>query len=335
MLATSARLLRLLSVLQTRRFWTGQSLAERLEVEPRTLRRDIDRLRSLGYAIDSTSGPGGGYQLGTGATLPPVLFEDDEAVAIAVALQGAAQSLAGFDEVALRALVKLLQILPARLRPRVEALRHSTIALECTVKGPPANLLAELAAACRELHTLSFEYRKRDEEIGTRSVEPVRLVSTGSGRWYLLAWDVERADFRTFRVDRIVGDPVRGRPFARREPPADVTRYLRESLSLGPFALRARAKLSGSFAELSERLAPWCGVLEPLDEKHCCLTVGANTEEQLVGHLLYTGVDFEVLEPQGLQASMLRLARRLERAATPLCIAHGGEPNATLRSPPP
>jgi predicted DNA-binding transcriptional regulator YafY len=282
MLATSARLLRLLSVLQARRFWTGQDLAERLEIEPRTLRRDVDRLRSLGYTIDSTSGPGGGYQLGTGATLPPVLFEDDEAVAIAVALQGAAQSLAGFDEVALRTLVKLLQILPARLRPRVEALRHATIALSGGVKGPPANLLAELAAACRELHTLSFEYRKpRGAETEKRSAEPVRLVSTGSGRWYLLAWDLERGDFRTFRVDRIVGEPVRGQPFARREPPADITRYLRE----------------------------------PLDDTHCLLTFGADSEDALVGHLLLTGADFEVLEPRELKASMRRLIRRLERAA--------------------
>jgi predicted DNA-binding transcriptional regulator YafY len=316
MLATSARLLRLLSVLQARRFWTGQDLAERLEIEPRTLRRDVDRLRSLGYTIDSTSGPGGGYQLGTGATLPPVLFEDDEAVAIAVALQGAAQSLAGFDEVALRTLVKLLQILPARLRPRVEALRHATIALSGGVKGPPANLLAELAAACRELHTLSFDYRKpRGAETEKRSAEPVRLVSTGSGRWYLLAWDLERGDFRTFRVDRIVGEPVRGQPFARREPPADITRYLRESLTVNRYPLRARARLAGSFSELSERLAPWCGVLEPLDDTHCLLTFGADSEDALVGHLLLTGADFEVLEPRELKASMRRLIRRLERAA--------------------
>src|SRR6266545_6447022 len=203
MLETSARLLRLLSLLQTPRAWTGAELSERLQVSGRTVRADIDRLRRLGYPVHATRGAVGGYRLSAGTALPPLLLDDEEAVAVAVGLRTAAGgTVTGIEETSLRALAKLEQVLPTHLRGRVNALHTHIVA---TSKGGPtvdAAVLTTIAAAARDRHRLRFDYRTHDGSASIRSVEPHRLVHTGR-RWYLLAWDTDRQDWRTFRVDRI------------------------------------------------------------------------------------------------------------------------------------
>ena len=203
MLDTSARLLRLLSLFQAQRYWSGAELAERLEVTPRTLRRDVDRLRSLGYPVNSTTGTAGGYQLGAGATLPPLLLDDDEAVAVAVGLRTAASgTVTGMEEASVRALSKLQQLLPSRLRRRVSALNSFIVPMANRGPTVDAETLSVIAGACRDYEMLRFSYNSRDGASSSRQVEPHRLVHTGR-RWYLAAWDLDRENWRTFRIDRI------------------------------------------------------------------------------------------------------------------------------------
>jgi predicted DNA-binding transcriptional regulator YafY len=220
MLETSARLLRLLSLLQTHRHWTGAELAARLGITARTVRRDVEKLRSLGYPVNATPGVAGGYQLGAGASLPPLLLDDDEAVAVAVGLRTAAgDTVAGIAETSVRALVKLEQILPSRLRNRVNTLWSVTVPL---IAGGPTvdpDTLTAIAAACRDHHRFRFVYRDRDGTETLRSTEPHRLVHTGR-RWYLVAFDTDREDWRTFRVDRLepAPRPVHASSLASRPP---------------------------------------------------------------------------------------------------------------------
>jgi predicted DNA-binding transcriptional regulator YafY len=210
MLTASSRLLRLLSLLQTRRHWSGAELAERLAVNPRTLRRDIDRLRELGYPIHASSGVAGGYAFRAGQALPPLLLDDEEAQAVAIALQtAAAGTVSGVEEGSLRALVKLEQVMPARLRRRLEALRSTILPLESLRPTVDAGVLASLALACRDQLRVAFAYRDSRGQDTARTVEPQGLVHTGS-RWYLVAWDPAREDWRTFRLDRIEGAPTPG-----------------------------------------------------------------------------------------------------------------------------
>ena len=219
MVQTSARLLALLSLLQVRREWTGQELADRLEVGPRTIRRDVDKLRSLGYPIEAAPGVAGGYRLGAGGELPPLLLDDAEAVAVAVGLRSAASgSIAGIEETSIRALAKLEQVLPGRLRRRVSALGDATSAF--TFDGPriDAELLATLAGACRDCVRVRFAYVARDERSSQRQVEPAALVHSGT-RWYLVAFDLDRDDWRTFRIDRIRGRVRPGERARRRAVP--------------------------------------------------------------------------------------------------------------------
>src|SRR6476619_2562447 len=220
MTATSGRLLKLLSLLQTRRDWTGDELARRLEVSGRTIRRDIERLRELGYPVDALTGPSGGYRLHAGTAMPPLLLDDDEAVAIAVGLRTAARaSVTGIEETSIRALVKLEQVLPSHLRRRVNALGAVTTTLSYE-GGPTADpqVLTLLAAACRDRERLRFGYQAREGERSRREAEPHSLVNVGR-RWYLVAWDCGRKDWRTFRVDRLTRPHASGR-FQPRELPA-------------------------------------------------------------------------------------------------------------------
>jgi predicted DNA-binding transcriptional regulator YafY len=314
MLDTSARLLRLLSALQARRYWTGPELAEHLGVTARTLRRDVDRLRSLGYAVEGTAGPGGGYQLGTGAAMPPLLLDDDEAAAVAVSLRSAADTFLGLSDAVMGVLVKLEQVLPRRLRRRVSALQAVTMSV---TGGPPtldARVLTTIAAACRDDEQLEFVYRDHAGEESTRRVEPLRLAHNGTGRWYLVAWDLDREDWRTFRVDRVDGCPSVGPRFVPREPPADLAEYVARSISHSPYEHRASIKLRGSARALATRIPPWCGVLEPLDDESCVLRTGAGSIDALVCMMLLTGTDFELIEPPELAPELRRIARRLERA---------------------
>jgi predicted DNA-binding transcriptional regulator YafY len=315
MLDTSTRLLRLLSVLQSRRSWTGTGLAERLEITPRTLRRDIDRLRSLGYTVAAAAGPGGGYQLSQGSALPPLLLNDDEAIAIAVALRSAVDIFAGMSQTAVSTLLKLNQLLPIRLRNRVSALHAVTVSVAGTGPVLDPDTLTTLAAACRDQCQLTFDYHDRAGRASTRTVEPVRLAHTGNRRWYLLAWDVGRGAWRTLRVDRIKGRPTTGAPFRPRPPPPDVQRYVAEAISYAPYRLRARFKLAGPVAALAERVPPWIGVLEPLDSTHSLLSTGGETPEALLMHVILCGVDFELVEPEDLRPQLRAIAIRLQRAA--------------------
>lgn len=315
MLDTSARLLRLLSVLQSRHSWTGAGLAERLEITPRTLRRDVDRLRSLGDSVDAAAGPGGGYQLARGSALPPLLLDDDEAVAVAVSLRSAVDTFIGMNETAVSALVKLNQLLPARLRRKVGALHAVTVSVTRTGPVLDPETLATLAAACRDQRQLTLRYQDRQGRATTRTVEPLRLAHTGNRRWYLVAWDLSRSAWRTLRVDRIGSAPSTGAPFTPRLPPADVARYVAESISHAPYDLRAKFKLACSAASLAERMPPWIGVLEPLDDDHCLLSTGGETPELLILQVMLCGVDFELVEPEDLRPQLREVAARLARLA--------------------
>jgi len=240
------RLLRLLSLLQARRTWSGGELAARLGVTDRTLRRDIDRLRALDYPVQATTGTAGGYRLTSGRNLPPLLFDDDEALAMAIALATAAGgAVAGIQESALRALTKLQQVLPARLRPRLAALAGTTAAV--APHGAPyadPDVLAVLAACCRDAEMIAFDYRDRAGATTPRRVEPHHVV-TSAGRWYLIAFDPERADWRTFRVDRLDDLRATGRPFARRTLPApDAATYLVRSFASATYRHTARLSVA-------------------------------------------------------------------------------------------
>jgi predicted DNA-binding transcriptional regulator YafY len=315
MLTTSARLLRLLSLFQVRRYWSGAELSERLEVTGRTLRRDVDRLRSLGYPVHSTSGTAGGYQLGAGATLPPLLLDDDEAVAVAVGLRTAASgSVAGIEEASVRALAKLEQVLPSRLARRVAALHSFIVPLTNTSASVNAHTLSAIAAACRDYHRLRFSYRGRAGAPSERAVEPHRLVHTGH-RWYLVAWDVGRRDWRTFRVDRIEGKLMETSLFAPRKPPeGDFATYVSRTLSYTQYPFRAKATLQAPVETIAPRIPPTAGMLEAINPQSCMLHTGAHSLDILSLHLALLGVDFQIHEPPELIEHLQLLGQRLIRS---------------------
>ena len=224
---TSSRLLTLLSLLQARRDWPGGELAHRLEVSGRTIRRDVERLRGLGYPVESLTGPAGGYRLRAGTAMPPLLLDDDEAIAIAVGLRTAARaSVTGIEETSVRALVKLEQVLPTHLRRRVSALQSATTTLPAGGPTVDPQALTAIAAACRDFECVRFAYRGRDGVASRREAEPHSLVNLGR-RWYLVAWDRGRRDWRTFRVDRLSGPASTGVRFTPRDLPAtDAASYV-------------------------------------------------------------------------------------------------------------
>jgi len=316
MLETSARLLRLLSLFQGRRYWSGPDLAGRLEVTSRTLRRDVDKLRTLGYPIHSTSGAEGGYQLGAGSEMPPLLLDDDEAVAVALGLRLAASgNIEGVEEASVRALSKIEQILPARLARRLAALQAVIVTAGRSESSVTARMLSIIAGACRDLESLRFRYRDHGGAVSMRSVEPHRLVNTGR-RWYLVAWDSGRTDWRTFRVDRIQERVSAGARFAPREPPAsDLAAYVSRGAWLAP-RCRARIKVLAAADAVAARLPPGIGLIEPIDARSCFFDAGASTFESLAMHLVFLGFDFELSEPAELVEHVARLAERYRRALT-------------------
>lgn len=314
---TAARLLSLLALLQARREWPGAALAERLGVSPRTVRRDVERLRGLGYPIDSVSGPAGRYSLRAGSAMPPLLLDDEEAVAVAISLRTAARSaVAGVEENALRALVKLEQVLPGGLRRRVQALGGATEVLPA--RGGPladAGVLATLAAARRDGRVVRLSYRDRDGAAGRRAVEPHALLAHGR-RWYLLAFDPARRGWRTFRVDRI-SSPAPGAAFRPRAiPGGDAARYLRRALAGAVYRHRARVRYLAPAAAVSARLAPGWGELRDLGDGSCRYETSDDDLGWLALRILMPGVDFELEEASGeLRAQMLGIAGRLRSAA--------------------
>ena len=310
---TSVRLLRLLSRLQSRPFWRGRELAARMEATGRTVRRDIERLRSLGYPVDASAGTAGGYQLAAGGNLPPLLLDDDEALAVSLGLRLATGgTVQGMEEAALRAFAKLEQGMPARLRTRVRNLHAAVLPLGPEGPGVPYDRLVALAQACRSLQRQQFDYIDQDGRASRREAEPHALVST-EARWSLLAWDLLRGDWRTFRVDRIAAAARR-----RTCPAAPCARRRRGRLRLAPSrcnpALRARIELHAPLARMRERIPPSVGHLSALDATRCVLETGAQRPDMLGYHLAMLGVDFTVIEPETLREHLRALARRLRRA---------------------
>jgi predicted DNA-binding transcriptional regulator YafY len=318
MLETSARLLRLLSLLQARPEWSGPELAQRLGVTTRTVRNDVERLRSLGYPVHARPGVGGGYRLGAGAALPPLVLDDDEAVAVAVGLRTAANgSVTGIQETSVRALAKLEQVLPSRLRHRVRAVQAATV--EIPTDGPTvdADVLTAVAGACRDQQRLRFDYRDHDGSGSVRTVEPHRLVHH-RGRWYLVAWDVERADWRTFRADRIAPRTPTGPRFVPRDPPdGDVATWLLRGVGAATWRYRARVTVLAPASVVAARVPP-AVVVEAVDERSCVVDAGSDTPHTLALYLGMLDADFEVREPPELVEQLATLADRYRRAiATP------------------
>ena len=315
MTTTSSRLLKLLSLLQTRRDWPGSELAERLAVSGRTVRRDVERLRELGYPVESLTGPAGGYRLRAGTAMPPLLLDDDEAIAIAVGLSTAARSsVTGIEETAVRALVKLEQVLPAHLRRRVAALGSATIAPP--VPGPtvaPRDLTL-IAAACRDLECIRFAYRVRDGTRSRREVEPHSLVNLGR-RWYLVAWDRRREDWRTFRLDRLEDPASTAVRFApRRLPARDAAAYVRQGITETPHRFEARLTVHAPADEISRRVPSHWGTVEAIDAHSCEYRTGDDDLGWLAVRIAMLGVDFELHEPPELAEHVRALAGRLTRA---------------------
>lgn len=316
MLSTSARLLRLAALLQARRHWPGRDLAERLEVDARTLRRDIDRLRSLGYPVQASSGRGGGYSLGSGATLPPLVLDDTEAVTLAVALRAATATVAGLETSAQELLAKLDQWLPARLRRRATALHGVTLSLDTPTALADAGVLTAIAAACRDNCGLQFGYRKHNGEEGDRAVEPARLINYGR-RWYLVGWDVHRSEWRTYRADRIHPPVAIGAAFVPRDPGFDFLEHVRRAIAWSPFEHRVTVRLQGRADDLSESVPAWCGVLVAETEASALLHVGADSPNGLLATLAMLERPFEIVDGEAelpaLRAAQARMAESLGR----------------------
>jgi predicted DNA-binding transcriptional regulator YafY len=314
---TSSRLLKLLSLLQTPREWPGGELAERLQVSRRTVRRDIERLRDLGYPVEAAMGAQGGYRLVAGAAMPPLLLDDEEAVAVAVGVSSAArQAIQGIEEASLRALTKLERVLPSRLRYRVSALNAATVAMPA-VGGPTVDpeRLTTLAAAIANSERVRFDYLGGDGTASRRLTEPHRLVPVGR-RWYLLAYDDDRDDWRIFRIDRIEHLRLTGARTVPREPPAeDAAAYVTGRLySLAP-TYQAVVTLHAPAADVARRLGDAAAELVPIDERTCRLHTHADTLDWLALRLVMLGCEFEVHRPPELAEHLRTLGARLTRAA--------------------
>ncbi len=324
---TSARLLALLSLLQARRDWPGALLAERLDISPRTVRRDVDRLRELGYPIVAFKGPDGGYRLDAGTELPPLLFDDEQAVALAIALQIATTAGAGIEEAAARALNTVRQVMPARLRHRIDTLQVTAVERPTFRPGPQADseVLMTLSAAVHAREVLRFDYTPVSppavEGLGPRRAQPHHLVTWG-GLWYLVAWDLDREDWRTFRVDRINPRTPAGPRFTPREVPGgDVAAFVAgrfrgagDSGDSGDWPCRGEVILGLPAAAVSHYTRD--GVVEELGPDRCRLTLGSWSWSGLAAAFGRFDADLEVVGPVELRDAFARLARRYAGAAT-------------------
>jgi predicted DNA-binding transcriptional regulator YafY len=314
---TSARLLSLLSLLQVRREWTGRELADRLEVGPRTIRRDVDKLRSLGYPVEAAPGVAGGYRLGAGGELPPLLLDDAEAVAVAVGLRTAATgSIAGIEETSVRALAKLEQVLPARLRRRVSALGDATTSF--VSEGPQIDpeLLAGIAGACRDATRLRFSYMAKDDRVTQRHTEPCAVVHSGY-RWYLAAFDLDRDDWRTFRIDRIRGRLRPGERGRRRtvpggDPAAFVKRQIRGSGDGG--APPGRIRVHAAPEKLRRRIPDRYATIEPVGDGTSLVTTRGPWSRQFLVWMSLLDEPIQVVGPPQLVEAARSASARLHEA---------------------
>jgi len=320
MTTPSTRILRLLSLLQSRRYWAGTDLADRLEVSTRTLRRDVDRLRELGYPVEARRGADGGYQLAAGAVLPPLILDDEEAVAIGVGLHSAiaSGSVGGIGEPAVRALGKVIQVMPARLRRRIDALGAVTVAAPRAESADvvDAAVLVVLAQACRDLERLQFAYTARDGASGTREVDPHRLVLTGR-RWYLVAFDMDRTDWRTFRVDRVSDPAPTGRRALPRElPGGDAGEFVRSGIEAAPQRHRVEVVVEAPADVVRERIGPW-GSLAEAGPDRCRLELGSDSLDWPVLLLARVDAEFEVTSPPELVDHLRDCTARFARCLGP------------------
>jgi predicted DNA-binding transcriptional regulator YafY len=319
---TSERLLRLLALLQRRRGWNAEQLADELEVTERTVRRDILRLRDLGYPIAAVHGVGGGYQLEAGATLPPLMFDTDEAVATLLALREWAGNVGpDTDDGALSALDKLTRVMPPRLRPTVLALSaHSShLDLGAMIGGSaePADVaaLVLLARACREERQVTCTYRRRGGETSARRVEPLHLVRT-IGHWYLIAYCLDASDWRTFRVDRITDPAITRRPSQRREPPAaDVHEYVAAAVGTGVQRVTAVVRAHAPREVIAPWVLPAWGTVSEETPDTCIVSAGADSYEAMARWLLLLGADLTVIQPTELRCAFAALAASAGRIA--------------------
>jgi len=315
-------MLRLLSLLQTHRFWSGGELSERLEVSPRTLRRDVDRLRDLGYDVDAVRGVAGGYQLRAGSNLPPLLLEDEEAVAIAVGLRSTAggsvngvNGVGGIEETSVQALTKVIALMPPRLRRRMDALKTQTDGTPWS-GGPvlDAGVLTTLAQACRDDEAVTFDYTAADGAATGRRVEPHRLVNLGR-RWYLVAYDRDRQDWRSFRVDRVDGAPqLTGQRFRPRElPGGDAVAYVRDGLRSQPQRHQVRVRLRAPADKVEALMGRW-GSVEPIADGECRMVLNTDTFDWPVMILANLDCAFTIEGPAALSELLERVGRRFVSA---------------------
>ncbi|MBM0275949.1 helix-turn-helix transcriptional regulator [Micromonospora tarensis] len=332
--ATTERVLRLLALLQRRPTWTAADLAAELRVTDRCVRRDVRRLRTLGYPVRAVPGVGGGYQLGAGTRLPPLLLDDEEAIATAVSLRLASGgTVAGAAEAALRALAKLDQVMPSRLRAEVRAVHNATETLLAPVVEIDAELLVMLARACRDAVRVRFRYGGTDGE-RERTVEPVRLVTTGR-RWYLMAWDIDRADWRTFRLDRMRAAVASGWRFRPREHPEPAA-YVQRAVTESPYRHVARVRVHARPEQVRAVVPPQVGRVEEDRGGWCVLVVGGDSLDWLAAHIARLDYPVEVLEPPELREAAALLARRLTAMAEPartelVTVRPGGAAGRTAR----
>ncbi|SOC53756.1 helix-turn-helix transcriptional regulator [Ornithinimicrobium cerasi] len=315
MTTPSGRLLSLLSLLQARRDWPGEALADRLGVSRRTVRRDVDRLRELGYPVQTTKGPAGGYRLAPGADLPPLLLDDEQAVAVAVALQTAALGVVGVEEAAVRALATIRQVMPSRLRHRVDALQVLAVPPTSapTVAVDPGVLL-QVGECCRDHQVLRFDYTDKEGASSLRRVEPHRLVSRGR-RWYAVGWDLDRDGWRTFRVDRMRPRAPVGPRFAARELSDAVVADLVRPPGEDAWPARGRVVLHAPAAQVARWVRPDQGTVTPRDDGSCTVEVGSWSWPSLAAWLLMFEADFEVLDPPELVTALEDITARVARAA--------------------
>ncbi|WP_243791849.1 YafY family protein [Saccharopolyspora gloriosae] len=314
---TSGRLLALLSLLQARRDWPGRLLAERLDASERTVRRDVQRLRELGYPILAVKGPDGGYRLEAGAELPPLLFDDEQAVALAVALQIAAGAGADIGEAATRALSTVRQVMPARLRHRIDALRVTAVERGGAIPQVDAEVLVAVGAAVHAREVLRFDYAapRGDGAAPPRRVQPHHLVTWG-GRWYLVAWDLDRDDWRTFRADRIAPRTPTGPRFTPRElPGGDVAAFVAEKF-MGATDWPCRGEVILDLPAAAVSRFAHDGVVEELGPDRCRLVLGSWSWVGLAATIGRYDADIEVVGPPELQEAFARLARRYGAAGT-------------------
>ncbi|WP_040791673.1 helix-turn-helix transcriptional regulator [Nocardia paucivorans] len=313
---TSTRTLRLLSLLQTHQYWPGTELADRLGVSARTLRRDIDRLRELGYPVEAQRGVDGGYQLAAGAALPPLMVDDDEAVALVVGLQTAVQgAVEGVAEPSVRALAKVVQVMPPRLRRRVEAIQAMTVAAsrdESAAVGVDPDVLTTIALACRDNERIHFTYTAADGERTERHIEPHRLVSLGR-RWYLVGYDLMRHDWRNFRVDRLAEPRRDGSRFRPRElPAADAGEFVRTRMDNLPRPYRVEVMVQAPARAVRERIGRWCTV-EEIDADRCRVRMTADSLDWPTFALGVLDADFRIVEPAELVEQVRDWAARFSR----------------------